>query len=113
MVFTFSDTAGSLAEDEIYAADECIKFLLELSQIMDFLEVKDIFIPGTNVIYNDNKACVQWSKLSTPKRLHHIQMMENQIRENVGSHFVTIQHVDGKINLADQCNRIKSKINLT
>jgi len=94
-------TAGSLAEAEIYATDECIIFLLELSQIMDFLEVKDIFMPGTNGAYNDNKACVQWSKLSTTKGLHHIQMRENHIRENDVSHFVTIQHVDGKINLAN------------
>lgn len=34
---------------------------------MEFLEVKDIFMPGTIVINNDNKACVQWSKLSTTK----------------------------------------------
>ncbi len=85
----------------MYATDEYIKFLLELSQIMDFLEVKDIFMPGTTVIQNDKKACEQWSKLSTTKGLHHIQMRENRIRENVMSQFVTIQHVDGKINFAD------------
>jgi hypothetical protein len=28
-------------------------------------------------------------------------MRENRIRENVMSQFVTIQHVDGKINFAD------------
>jgi hypothetical protein len=67
-------TAVSSAEAEIYATDECVKFLLDLVQIMDFLEVKHLFMPATNIIYNDNKACVQWSKKATSKGLHHIQM---------------------------------------
>jgi hypothetical protein len=52
-------TAASSAEVEIYAPDECVKFLLELVQILDFLDVKHIFMPDTNIIYNDNCACVQ------------------------------------------------------
>jgi hypothetical protein len=35
------------------------------------------------------------------KGLRHIQMRENRIRENIISQFVSIQHVHGKINLAD------------
>jgi hypothetical protein len=30
-------TAASSAEAEIYATDECVKFLLELAQILEFL----------------------------------------------------------------------------
>jgi hypothetical protein len=37
--------AGSSAEAEIYATNECVKFLLELVQILDFLEVRNIFMP--------------------------------------------------------------------
>jgi hypothetical protein len=37
-------TAASLAGAEIYATDECVKFLLELVQMLDFLEV-NIFMP--------------------------------------------------------------------
>jgi hypothetical protein len=58
-------------------------------------------MPNTMVIFNDNKACVQWSKNATTKGLRHIQMRENQVRENVMSKFVSIQHIDGKLNLAD------------
>jgi hypothetical protein len=47
-------TAASSAEAEIYATDECVKFLLELVQLFDFLGVKDLFMPNTNIIYNDN-----------------------------------------------------------
>jgi len=96
-----SVTAGSSAEAEIYATNECVKFLLELVQVFEFLGVKDIFMPGVNVIYNDNKACVDWSKLTTSKGLRHIQMRENHVRENIQNHFVSVQHIDGKLNLAD------------
>jgi len=72
-----SVTAGSSAEAEIYATDECVKFLLELSQLLEFLGVRDIFMPSTNIINNDNNACVNWSKKCTTKGVHHIQMREN------------------------------------
>jgi hypothetical protein len=62
-------TAGSSGEAEIYATDEYVKFLLELEQLMEFLDVKSLFMPSTNVIYNDNKACVNWSKSCTTKGL--------------------------------------------
>jgi len=96
-----STTAASSAEAEIYATDECVKFLLDLVQLFEFLDVKNIFMPATNIIYNDNKACINWSKSATTKGLRHVQMRENRVRENVCSKFVTICHVDGKINLAD------------
>jgi len=94
-------TDGSSAEAEIYATDECIKFLLELTQLLEFLDVKQIFMPTTPIVFNDNSACINWSKKCTTKFLRHIQMRENRVRENVSSNNVTIQHVCGKTNLAD------------
>jgi hypothetical protein len=94
-------TTGSSAEAEIYATGECVKFLLELVQILDFLGVEDIFMPSVNTVYNDNMACVNWSKCTTTKGLRHIHMKENRVRESIHSNFVTIKHIDGKINLAD------------
>jgi hypothetical protein len=94
-------TAASSAEAEIYATDECVKFLLELVQILDFLQVRDLFMPGTTTIYNDNRACVCWSKKVTTKGLRHIQMRENRIRENIATNFVKVCHIDGKLNIAD------------
>jgi len=96
-----SVTAGSSAEAEIYATDECIKFLLELVQILEFLGVKDVFMPSVTTVYNDNMACVNWSKCTTTKGLRHIQMKENRVRESILSNFVQVKHIDGKINLAD------------
>ena len=81
--------------------DECVKFLLELVQLLDFLGVKDSFMLSTNTIYNDNKACVNWSKSCTTKGLRHIQMKENHVRENMQNRFIQVCLVDGKTNLAD------------
>jgi hypothetical protein len=83
------------AEAEIYATNECVKFLLELVQVFDFLGVKDLFMPDVNVIYNDNQACINWSKSTTSKGLRHIQMRENHVRENISTGFVSVQHVEG------------------
>ena len=96
-----SVTAGSSAEAEIYATNECVKFLLELVQTLDFFEVREIFMPGVTTIFNDNNACVDWSKRCTTKGLRHIQMKENRVHENSDSKFVSVNHIDGKINIAD------------
>ncbi len=66
-----------------------------------FLQVKDMFMPTTNIIYNDNNACVNWSKKVTTKGLRHIQIRENCVQENVQNCFVHLCHVNGKTNLAD------------
>jgi hypothetical protein len=94
-------TAGSSAEAEIYATSECVKFIIELSQTFDSIGVRDIFMPSTTTIFNDNKACVDWSKLTTTKGLRHIQMRENHVRENVERKLVSIAHVGGKVYMAD------------
>jgi len=36
-------------------------------------------MPETNTIYNDNCACVEWSKKMITKGLLHIQMCEHQL----------------------------------
>jgi hypothetical protein len=58
-------------------------------------------MPDVNIIHNDNQACINWSKSCTTKGLRHIQMCENFVRENIASNFVHIQHIDGRLNLAD------------
>jgi hypothetical protein len=94
-------TAASSAESEIYATDECVKFLLELVQLLEFLGVKHLFMPAATTIYNDNRACILCSKKATTKGLQHIQMCENPVWENIASNFVEVRHIDGKINLVD------------
>jgi len=91
-------TARSSCEAEIYATDECVKDLLHLRNIIEDLELESELLHKNTTIYNDNMACVLWSKNTTTKGLRHLQIRENAIRE---TKFITIEHICGKINPAD------------
>lgn len=96
-----SITARSSAEAEIYATDECTKQLIHISYIIEgFHLIEEIMKPPT-IIFNDNNACVCWSKNTTTKGLRHIQMRENAVRESVLNDFITVKHIEGKLNLSD------------
>jgi hypothetical protein len=56
-------------------------------------------------IYNDNSACVYWSKAMTTKGLCHIQMRDNAIHEGVQDDFITVLHIEGKLSLADMSTK--------
>ena len=95
-------TARSSAEAEIYATDECVKELLRLKHTFTDMNIHEIYMPGSPIkVYNDNNACVCWSKSKTTKGLRHITIRENAIRESVDASFVQILHIEGKTNLAD------------
>ena len=93
-------TARSSAESEIYATDECVKFLQYITNILKDLEI-DNLTSTTIPIYNDNRACVDWSKTKTTKGLRHITIRENSVRELVQKKFATIKHISGNINPSD------------
>ena len=96
-------TARSSVEAEIYAIDECVKGLLRLTHIIQDMKCEHIYTPTNKPIqiYNDNNACVYWSKSTTTKVLRHISIRDNAIREYVASNTVSIQHIKGKINITD------------
>ena len=94
-------TARSSAEAEIVTTDECTKFLLYLKNVCDDINVSNIFFPTTTTVYNDNAACIKWSKNMTTRGLRYIQIRENAVREAVQSKFIELKHIDGKINPAD------------
>jgi hypothetical protein len=94
-------TARSLAEAEIYATDECTKCLLQIHQIVDSLNLTDNIMPLPTTIFNDNSACVNWSKNMTTKGLRHIQIRENAVCESTQNGFLVVKHCPGKQNLSD------------
>ena len=94
-------TARSTAEAEIYATDECTKNVLHIRLLLEDLDLLPIFAPDATAIYNDNVACVQWSKNMTTKGLRHVQLRENAVRESVQAKTVAVSHVAGDVNLAD------------
>jgi hypothetical protein len=94
-------TARSSAESEIYATDECTKCLLHIHQLLQGWNIHDQVMPQPTSIYNDNAACVVWSKSMTTKGLRHIQIRENSVREAYHDKFINIHHIPGKLNLSD------------
>ena len=94
-------TARSLAEAEIYATDECVKDLIYLRNILLDLDLKHT-LPEKTTVYNDNMACVTWSKSKTTKGLRYIQIRENAIRENP---HITVEKVEGKTNPSDMFSK--------
>ena len=59
-------------------------------------------MPGHPInVYNDNNACVCWSKSTTTKGLRQITIRENAIRESVDNDFIKVLHIAGKTNIAD------------
>ena len=52
-------------------------------------------------IWNDNNACVCWSKNTTTKGLRHVQIRENAVREGVSNRVFKIKHIAGKKNPSD------------
>ena len=96
-----SITARSTAESEIYATDTCVQQILHLSHIINDLDLSKQLLSTTTPIFNDNMACVQWSKNKTNRNIRHIQIRENATREAVKNKQVSVHHVNGKDNPAD------------
>jgi deoxyuridine 5'-triphosphate nucleotidohydrolase len=96
-----SITARSSAEAEIYATDECTKALLHLSFIVEGFQLTSQLMQQPTTVYNDNSACITWSKSLTTKGLRHLQMRENAVRESVQNGFIETRHCQGKYNLSD------------
>ena len=94
-------TARSTAEAEIYATDECTKFLQYIRHILEELNLAHKLMPNPTTIYNDNAACVAWSHSMSTKGLRHIQIRENAVREEVQNGNIVIRHIAGKLNCSD------------
>ena len=94
-------TARSSAEAEIYATDKCVRDIQFVSNIIKDLRLQHELLNQPVCIYNDNMACVLWSKAKTTKNLRHIQINENAVRESIQNKEVEIFHIPGNENLSD------------
>jgi len=92
-------TARSSAESEIYATDECCKHLLYLRKTFTHHGLDQFSQPIG--LYNDNTACILWTKSSTTKGLRHITIRENTTRESVHDKTIAVHHVGGKVNTSE------------
>jgi len=96
-------TARSSCEAEIYATDECVKDIIHLRNIIHDLNIADKILHDRTTIYNDNMACVLWSKNTRTKGLRYLQIRENTIRKS--QNIIEIQHIARKINPADMFSK--------
>jgi hypothetical protein len=103
-------TARSSVEFEIYATDECTKCLLHIHQLLQGWDLDKQVMPQPTSIYNDNAACVVWSKSMTTKGLQHIQIRENSVREAYHDNFIDIHHIAGKLNLSDMFTKEEKNV---
>ena len=95
-------TARSSAEAEIYATDECVKQLLHLKHMFTDMNITSVFLQSSPItVYNDNNACVCWSKSTPTKGLRYITVRDNAIRESVDDGFIEVKHIASKPNIAD------------
>lgn len=70
-------------ESEFYAADECAKEVVWLRRLLAELGMSQ---EGPTVIYEDNKACISYSKNNTNHdRTKHIDNRAYQLRDFVKS----------------------------
>ena len=96
-----SITARSSAEAEIYATDECVRELTYIRKIFTNLGLHEQLLSKPINIFNDNMACVQWSKNRTTRTIRHIQLRDNAVRENIKKKLINIHHIPGAHNIAD------------
>ena len=96
-----SITARSSAEAKIYATDECVRELTYIRNIFKNLDLHKQLLSQPINIFNDNIACVQWSKNKTTRTIRHIQLRDNAVRENIKQKLINIHHIPGAHNIAD------------
>ena len=99
-VFREKETSRSSCEAEIKAVDEATKSILELRHISSDLNLPEIQTPTP--MYNDNQGTIDWSHThSISKKLRHLNIRENAVRDSIMAKTIALQHIEGKKNPAD------------
>lgn len=106
-------TTRNSAEAEIYATDESAKNISHLLHIIDGIGLTKTLVKGPITIWNDNRACVCWSKNTTTKGLRHVQIRENAVHEGVAMGLFNIKLIlsllcYGFIQLKQRKNSLRS-----
>ena len=60
---------------------------------------KCFHVPYT--LYNNNSACVQWTRNKTTRDIRHIQLQDNGVPKNIQCKHIIINHTAGKTNPSD------------
>jgi hypothetical protein len=86
-------TTSATSKKVVDLCNLCLSFTKTSFPILD--------INKKTLIYNDNNACVKWSHNMTLKVARHIELCKNLAQEWVQDKTIAVEHIAGKINLAD------------
>jgi hypothetical protein len=98
-IFREARTSRSSCESEIKSANEATRVTQHLHHVISNLHMHDTTKPTP--VYNDNQECIDWSKSTCIKNLHHFNIRENVVREAVQHKEIGLQHHPGIRNPAD------------
>jgi hypothetical protein len=97
-------TALSSGEAEIRATNKTSKSFVGMRLLAGSVQSSGYDILDTvapSPLYNDNAACIQWAHNMTSKKIQHIELRENAVREWVQDGILTVLHIKGCVNPAD------------
>jgi hypothetical protein len=97
-------TALSSGEAEIHATNNTAKLFMGMRHLAESIRSRGYNISGMvapSPLYNDNAACIQWAHNMTSKKIRHMELRENAVREWVHDGTITLRHVKGRVNPAD------------
>jgi hypothetical protein len=97
-------TALSSGEAEIRATNETSKLVVGMHHLAESVrssgyDILDKVAPSP--LYNDNAACIKWSHNMTSKKIPHMELRKNAVREWVHDGILNALHIKGCINPAD------------
>jgi hypothetical protein len=97
-------TALSSGEPKICATNKAFKSVVGMRHLAESVrssgyDILDTLTPSP--LYNDNAACIQWSHNITSKKIRHMELRKNLVREWVQDITLNVLHVSGRVNPAD------------
>ena len=99
--------AKSSMEAEFYAASEASKEVLFWRALLEELDIPQ---HNPTIIYEDNSACISYSKNNTcHQRTKHIDLRAYDLRDHVRNNTIKLVHVDTKQQLADIMTKAQLK----
>ena len=81
------------------AINECTKEIKSIKHCANYIRIAEA--NDWTTIYNNNKACVQWSDSVTSKGIKHPNLIENMVLECHKPKDVNVEHIPVIINPSD------------
>ena len=86
-------TSHSSTKAEIFTTKEHIKALLQLSYMIEELNLFSKILHSYITLFNDNSSCANNSR--------RLQICKNTVQESAQSNFIAMKYIDGNINSTD------------